>query len=66
MKNSEIIETEYYLKEIKFPIIPINPDKEYTFCLNFDGADQLMVQNVNKDKERTAELLKDWFPFSLM
>jgi len=30
LEDGEIIETEYYLKEIKFPMNPIDPDKEYT------------------------------------
>lgn len=30
LENSKIIETRYYLKEIKFPINPIKPNKEYT------------------------------------
>ncbi len=39
-ENGEIAETEHYPKEIKFPIILINPNNEYTVCLNLDDADQ--------------------------
>ena len=64
LKDSEITETEYYLKEIKFPMNPIESDKEYTVSLNLDDDDQLLVQNLNEDEKaaETAELLKDLFP----
>lgn len=64
LENGEITETDYYLKEIKFPMNPIVPDKEYTVSLNLDDDDQLLVQNLNEDKKaaETAELLKDLFP----
>lgn len=63
LEDGEITESEYYLKEIKFPMNPIDPDKN-TVSLNLDDDDQLMVQNVNEDEyaEETAELLKDLFP----
>jgi len=64
LEDDEITETEYYLKEIKFPMNPIEPDKEYTVSLNLDDDDQLLVQNLNENEkaEETAELLKDLFP----
>ena len=64
LEDGEITESEYYLKEIKFPMNPVESDKEYTVSLNLDADDQLMVQNVNEDEdaEETAELLKDLFP----
>lgn len=64
LENDEISETEYYLKEVKYPMNPTNPDKEYTVSLDLDDDDQLLVQNMNEnnDKEETAELLKDLFP----
>ena len=64
LEDGEITETDYYLKEIKFPMNPIVPDKEYTVSLNLDDDDQLLVQNMNEDEKagETAELLKDLFP----
>lgn len=64
LENGEITETDYYLKEIKFPMNPIVSDKEYTVSLNLDDDDQLLVQNMNEDEKaaETAELLKDLFP----
>lgn len=64
LEDGEITESEYYLKEIKFPMNPVESDKEYTVSLNLDDDDQLMVQNMNEDEaaEETAELLKDLFP----
>ena len=64
MENGEITESECYLKEIKFPTNPANPDKEYTVSLNLDDDDQLLVQNLDKDEKatETAELLKGLFP----
>ncbi len=63
-EDGEITESEYYLKEIEFPMNPVDPDKEYTFSLNLDDDDQLMVQNMNEAEvaEETAELLKALFP----
>ena len=64
LEDGEISETEYYLKEIKYPINPTDPNKEYTVSLNLDDDDQLLVQNMDEydDAEETAELLKDLFP----
>lgn len=64
LEDGEITESEYYLKEIKFPMNPVESDKEYTISLNLDVDDQLMVQNENEDEEaeETTELLKDLFP----
>ena len=64
LEDGEITESEYYLKEIKFPMNPVDPDKEYTVSLNLDDDDHLMVQKINEDEEteETAELLKDLFP----
>ena len=64
LEDGEITESEYYLKEIKFPMNPVEPDKGYTVSLNLDEDDQLMVKNKDKDgdAEETAELLKDLFP----
>ena len=64
LEGGEITESEYYLKEIKFPMNPVDPDKEYTVSLNLDDDAPLLVQNVNEDEdtEETAELLKDLFP----
>ena len=61
LEDGEITESEYYLKEIKFPMNPVDSDKEYAVSLNLDD-DQLMVQNEDDDTEETAELLKDLFP----
>ena len=63
LEDDEITETEYYLKEIKFPMNPIGLDKEYAVSLNLDD-DQLPVQNMNAEEkaEETVELLKDLFP----
>lgn len=64
LADDKITETEYYLKEIKFPMNPIDSDKEYTVSLNLDADDQLLVQNLNEGEKagETAELLKDLFP----
>lgn len=64
LEDGKITESEYYFKEVKFPRNPIEPDKEYTFSLNLDERDSLLVQNTNEDEnaEETAELLKDLFP----
>ena len=64
LEDGEITETEYYLKEIKFPMNPIEPDKEYTVSLNLDDDGQILVQKMNEDEKagETAELLKDLFP----
>ena len=64
LEDGEISETEYYLKEIKYPMNPTDPNKEYNVSLNLDDDDQLLVQNMNgdDDAEETAELLKDLFP----
>ena len=51
LEDGEITETEYYLKEIKFPMNPIEPDEEYTVSLNLDADDQLLVQNMNEDEK---------------
>lgn len=55
---------EYYLKEVKFPVKPVETDKEYTLSLNLDEDERLMVQNTDEieNTEETAELLKDLFP----
>lgn len=64
LEDGEITESEYYLKEIKFPMNPIEPDKEYTVSLNLDDDGQILVQKMNEDEKagETAELLKDLFP----
>ena len=64
LEDGEISETEYYLKEVKYPMNPTDPNKEYTVSLNLDDDDQLLVQNMDEydDAEETAELLKDLFP----
>ena len=64
LEDNEISETEYYLKEVKYPMNPTDPNKEYTVSLNLDDDDQLLVQKMNEDDdaEETAELLKDLFP----
>ena len=64
LEDGEISETEYYLKEVKYPMNPTDPNKEYTVSLNPDDDDQLLIQNMNEDDdaEETAELLKDLFP----
>lgn len=64
LEDGEITESKYYLKEIKFPMNPVDPDKKYTISLILDDDDQLMVQNMNEDEdaEETAELIKDLFP----
>lgn len=65
LEIGELTETDYYLKEIKFPMNPIYPDNEYTISLNLDDDDQLLVQNMNEDEKaaETSELLKDLFPY---
>lgn len=64
LEDDEISETEYYLKEVKYPMNPTAPNNEYTVSLNLDNDDQLLVQKMNEDDnaEETAELLKDLFP----
>lgn len=64
LEDDEITITEYYLTEIKFPMNPIDSDKEYTVSLNLDNDDQLLVQHLNEDEKaaETSELLKDLFP----
>lgn len=64
LEDREITESEYYLKEIKFPMNPVEADKEYTLSLNLDEDSKLMVQNTDEieNAEETAELLKDLFP----
>lgn len=64
LEDGEITESEYYFKEVKFPMNPADPDKGYTVSLNLDDDDQITVQNMNEDEnaEETAELLKDLFP----
>ena len=64
LEDGEIIESEYYFKEVRFPKNPVDTDKEYKVSLNLDEDDQLMFQNMNDDDdaEETAELLKDLFP----
>ncbi len=64
LEDDEISETEYYLKEVKYPMNPTAPNNEYTVSLNLDNDDQLLVQKMNEDDnaEGTAELLKDLFP----
>ena len=47
LEDGEISETEYYLKEVKYPMNPTDPNKEYTISLNLDDDDQLLVQNMN-------------------
>lgn len=47
----EITETVYYLKEIKFSMNPMDPDKKYTVSLNLDDDDWLLVQNLNENKK---------------
>lgn len=63
LEDGEITESEYCLKEIEFPMNPVDSDIEYTVSLNLDDDNQLMVQNINADEdtEETAELLKDLF-----
>ena len=64
LEDDEISETEYYLKEVKYPMNPADPNKEYTVSLNLDDDDLLLIQKMNEDDdaEETAELLKDLFP----
>lgn len=63
LEDGEIPETEYYLKEVKYPMNPTYPNKEYTVSLNLDDDDQLLIRKMNEedDAEETAELLKDLF-----
>lgn len=64
LEDGEISETEYYLKEIKFPINSADPNKENTISLNLDDNDQLLLQTMIKDDEakRTVKFLKVLFP----
>jgi len=64
LQDGEIAESEYYFKEVKFPMNPIGPNKEYSVSLNLDDDDQLLVQNMNDDEDskETTELLKNLFP----
>lgn len=48
-EDGEITETEYYLKEIKFPMNLIYSDNKYTGSLNLDDDDQLLARNLNED-----------------
>ena len=51
MEYGEITESEYYLKEVKFPTNPVDPDKEYTVSLNLDDEDPLMFQNMDENED---------------
>lgn len=51
LKDDEIIKTEYFLKEIKFPMDPRNANKEYTVSLNLDDNDLWTIQNLNEDED---------------
>lgn len=64
LEYGEITKTEYYLKEIKFSMNPINPDNEYTVSLNLGDDNHLLVQNLDEDEKtaEAAELLKNLFP----
>lgn len=64
LEDGEITESEYYFKEVRFPMNPVDPDKEYTVSLNLDDDDLLMVRSINEDEdaEETTELLKGLFP----
>lgn len=33
MKDGEITESEYYFKEVKFPMNPADPDKKYNISV---------------------------------
>ena len=64
LEDGEITKAEYYLKEIKFSMNPINPDNEYTVSLNLGDDNHLLVQNLDEDEKtaEAAELLKNLFP----
>ena len=38
LEDNKRSETEYYLKEVKYPMNPVDPNKEYTVSLNLDDA----------------------------
>ena len=64
LEDNEISETEYYLKEVKYPMNPTDAINEYSVSLNLDDDDLLLIQYMIVDNvaEDTAELLKDLFP----
>ena len=61
LEDGNITESDYYMKEIRFPVNPIDNDKSYSVSLDLDDDDQLMVQDM-VDNEEVAEALKDLFP----
>ncbi len=61
LEDGKITESDYYMKEIRFPANPIDSDKSYSVSLDLDDDDQLMVQEMVENEE-VAEALKDLFP----
>lgn len=61
LEDGEITESEYWLKEIKFPRNPTHKDTAYSLSLNLDDEDQMVVENID-DSEEVADALKDLFP----
>lgn len=61
LEDGEITESEYWLKEIKFPRNPTHEDTAYSLSLNLDDEDQMVVENID-DSEEVADALKDLFP----
>lgn len=65
LEDGEITESEYYFKEVKFPMNPADPDKEFTVSLNLDEKplpSHDTDKNSNENADETDELLKDLFP----
>lgn len=61
LEDGEITESEYWLKEIKFPRNPVHEDNSYSGSLNLDDEDQMVVENID-DSDEVADVLKDLFP----
>ena len=61
LEDGKISESDYYLKEIRFPANPIDSDASYSVSLNLADDDQMMVQEMLENEE-VAEALKDMFP----
>lgn len=61
LEDGKISESDYYLKEIRFPANPIDSNKSHSVSLDLDDDDQLMVQEMVENEE-VSEALKDLFP----
>lgn len=61
LEDGDITESEYWLKEIKFPKNQVHNDISYSISLNLNEEDQLIVENIN-DSFEISKLVKDLFP----